>query len=83
MKSGDKVICVNAIKTKGYLQNGGIYKIASVENQFVRLVQPNELFLASRFQVLEQPELDNSLGKDFHSLEESLLTEARKDNQAG
>ena len=78
MKPGDKVICISSTQTKGWLLNGGIYEIAAVENQFVRLKLPSELFLASRFQVLE-----NSLGKDLCSLEESLLAEARKDSKTG
>lgn len=58
-----KLLCVNAIGTKGHLQNGAIYDVPLRRPLPMFVEISGTSYLMDRFQVMEEPETDSSLGR--------------------
>lgn len=58
-----KLLCVNAVGTKGYLQNGSIYDVP-LRRPLPMFVEISGMsYLMDRFQVMEEPDTDNTLAR--------------------
>ncbi len=56
-----KLLCIDATETRGTLLAGGIYTVKEAKASHYTLEEVEGAFKPSRFKVMEEPKIDNSL----------------------